>query len=56
MSIYYSLFFFILQAENNLGPVTILINNAGSAVAGNFEDTSSEQFQVFIKKKTHLFY
>lgn len=48
MSIYYSLFFFILQAENNLGPVTILINNAGSAVAGNFEDTSSEQFQVFI--------
>lgn len=58
MSIYYSLFFFffILQAENNLGPVTILINNAGSAVAGNFEDTSSEQFQVFIFKKTHLFY
>lgn len=53
MSIYYSLFFFffILQAENNLGPVTILINNAGSAVAGNFEDTSSEQFQVFILKK-----
>lgn len=49
MSIYYSLiFFFILQAENNLGPVTILINNAGSAVAGNIEDTSSEQFQVFI--------
>lgn len=56
MFIYYSLFFFILQAENNLGPVTILINNAGSAVAGNFEDTSSEQFQVFIKIKTHLFY
>lgn len=51
MSIYYSLFFFILQAENNLGPVTILINNAGSAVAGNFEDTLSEQFQVFIFKK-----
>lgn len=53
MSIYYSLFFFffILQAENNLGPVTILINNAGSAVAGNFEDTSSELFQVFIFKK-----
>lgn len=51
MSIYYSLFFFILLAENNLGPVTILINNAGSAVAGNFEDTSSEQFQVFIFKK-----
>lgn len=45
------IFFFILQAENNLGPVTILINNAGSAVAGNFEDTSSEQFQVFILKK-----
>lgn len=44
-------FIFILQAENNLGPVTILINNAGSAVAGNFEDTSSEQFQVFILKK-----
>lgn len=55
MSIYYSLFFFILQAENNLGPVTILINNAGSAVAGNFEDTSSEQFQVFIKKKLIYF-
>lgn len=45
------IFFFILQAENNLGPVTILINNAGSAVAGNFEDTSSELFQVFILKK-----
>lgn len=55
MSIYYSLFFFfILQAENNLGPVTILINNAGSAVAGNFEDTSSEQFQVFIKKHSFI--
>lgn len=54
MSIYYSLFFFILQAENNLGPVTILINNAGSAVAGNFEDTSSEQFQVFIKKNSFI--
>lgn len=35
----------VKKAENNLGPVTILINNAGSAVAGNFEDTSSEQFQ-----------
>lgn len=45
------IFFFILQSENNLGPVTILINNAGSAVAGNFEDTSSELFQVFIFKK-----
>lgn len=56
MSIYYSLFFFILQAENNLGPVTILINNAGSAVAGNFEDTSSEQFQVFILKKKLIYF
>lgn len=54
--LFFIFFFFILQAENNLGPVTILINNAGSAVAGNFEDTSSEQFQVFIFKKTHLFY
>lgn len=50
--LFFIFFFFILQAENNLGPVTILINNAGSAVAGNFEDTSSEQFQVFILKKT----
>lgn len=49
--LFFIFFFFILQAENNLGPVTILINNAGSAVAGNFEDTSSEQFQVFIFKK-----
>lgn len=49
--LFFIFFFFILQAENNLGPVTILINNAGSAVAGNFEDTSSEQFQVFILKK-----
>nr|XP_022340284.1 3-ketodihydrosphingosine reductase-like [Crassostrea virginica] len=33
------------KAEVELGPVTILINNAGSAVAGNFEETSFEQFQ-----------
>ncbi|XP_048756540.1 3-ketodihydrosphingosine reductase-like isoform X2 [Ostrea edulis] len=37
------------KAEKELGPITILINNAGSAVAGRFEETSSQQFQRMIE-------
>ncbi|XP_062594520.1 3-ketodihydrosphingosine reductase-like isoform X2 [Saccostrea cucullata] len=36
------------KAEKELGPITILINNAGSAIAGRFEETSVEQFQRMI--------
>ncbi|XP_061197886.1 3-ketodihydrosphingosine reductase-like isoform X2 [Saccostrea echinata] len=38
----------VSKAEKDLGPITILINNAGSAIAGRFEETSIEQFQRMI--------
>ncbi|KAJ8303312.1 hypothetical protein KUTeg_019708 [Tegillarca granosa] len=33
------------QAENNLGPVDILINNAGTSICGVFEELDKSEFQ-----------
>ena len=41
-----------MQACESLGPVDILINCAGFAVCGLFEETTVDQFKVNI----HLFY
>ena len=43
---------FPVQACESLGPVDILINCAGFAVCGLFEETTVDQFKVNI----HLFY
>lgn len=36
----------VRTAENRFGKVTVLINNAGIAPAGSFEDTSEEMFRT----------
>ena len=38
--------FFFCQASETLGPIDILVNCAGFAVCGLFEETSVEDFKV----------
>ena len=46
-------FVFVLQASEVLGPIDILINCAGFAVCGLFEETSIEDFKVEFETKVY---
>lgn len=46
-------FVFVLQASEALGPIDILINCAGFAVCGLFEETSIEDFKVEFETKVY---
>lgn len=46
-------FVFVLQASEALGPIDILINCAGFAVCGLFEETLIEDFKVEFETKVY---
>lgn len=50
---YITIFIIILQAENTSGPISVLVNCAGTSVCYPFLETPSEDFMVCIILFSH---